>query len=172
MCPSPAPASDPTGRAAADADALLRAGEAALEARKWEEARDAFSGAAELSNGAQAWDGLGLACWWLQDPTRMFDAKQRAYTGYIAAGDKREAARVAASLANDFLDFRGEAAVAQGWLKRAERLLEDLDADAERAWLSVWEARLVTVAQQDLAAGMPLVERAIELAERAGTPDV
>ena len=172
MCPPPAPASDRPGRTPASGDELLRAGEVALPARHWEEARDAFTGVAERTNSAQAWDGLGLASWWLQDTARMFDAKQRAYTGYVAAGEKREAARVAASLANDFLDFRGETAVAQGWLKRAERLLEGIDADAERAWLSVWEARLVTVAQRDLAAGMPLVERAIALAERAGTPDV
>ena len=61
-----------------------------------EAALTAFAAAVELRGTAQAWDGLGLACWWLQDPARMFDAKQRAYTGYVAAGDKREAARVVA----------------------------------------------------------------------------
>ena len=57
-------------------------------------------------------------------------------------GEDVAAARMAVALGNDFLDFRGDAAVANGWFKRARRLLEPLPPSAVHARLSVWEARL------------------------------
>src|SRR5688572_23327102 len=45
-------------------------------------------------------------------------------------------------LATDRLDFRGEEAVAQGWLRRATRILDDLDPVPEHGWLAALEAQL------------------------------
>jgi hypothetical protein len=46
----------------------------------------------------------------------VFDARERAYAGYRDAGRAIDAARVATALAWDYRIFRGEPAVADGWL--------------------------------------------------------
>ena len=51
-----------------------------------------------------------------------------------------EAARVAGLLAWDSGAMRGVNAVANGWLQRARRLVEDLESSAEHAWLPLIEA--------------------------------
>jgi hypothetical protein len=51
------------------------------------------------------------------------DARERAYLRYRDEGDDQSAARVAAWLAADWAEFRGETAVCGGWLQRAHRLL-------------------------------------------------
>ena len=60
---------------------------------------------------------------------------------------------MAIALGNDFLDFRGDAAVANGWFKYARRLLERLPISADHARLNVWEACLALIGRQDTAEG-------------------
>ena len=55
-------------------------------------------------------------------------------------GETVEAARVAGFLAWDYGAMRGANAVANGWLQRARRLIEDLEPSAEHAWLPLIEA--------------------------------
>ena len=68
-----------------------------------------------------ALEGLGLAAWWLDLADIMFDARERAYRMFLASGNQLGAARVAVWLAWDCWAFRGESAVANGWLQRARR---------------------------------------------------
>ncbi len=60
----------------------------------------------------------------------------------VERDDRRGAARVAVWLAWDYWAFRGEHAVANGWLQRARRLLEGQPECAERAWLELREGSL------------------------------
>ena len=55
-------------------------------------------------------------------------------------GETIEAARVTGLLAWDSGAMRGVNAVANGWLQRARRLVEDLEPWAEHAWLPLIEA--------------------------------
>lgn len=48
--------------------------------------------------------------WWLGDADELFETRERAYRVYLAAGQRRDAARVAAWLGTDSVDFRGEVA--------------------------------------------------------------
>src|SRR5689334_21709325 len=104
----------------------------ALSSGAWEEARDAF--AAELDRGErpEAYEGLGLTAWWLDLAPSVFESRERAYRLYLERGDKPAAARVAVWLAWDYWAFRGENAVASGWLQRARRLVEDYPDSVER----------------------------------------
>lgn len=150
---------------------LLGAGWAALGRGGWEEARVSFEAAVSASATAEALEGLGWAAWWGNDAAVTFDARERAYALYREADDRRAAARVAMWIGTDHTDFRGELAVAQGWLGRAQRLLEGLEPCEEHGWLWVHDAekRLMV---GDLAGARELGARAAALGDRLGLVDL
>ena len=137
-------------------------GSKALAGGGWAEARARFEQALGSTDSAEAWDGLSWACWWLEDGTAAIQAREHAYRLYKDAGDRGSAARMAIWLANDHLDFRSEEAVAQGWLRRATRILDDLDPAAEHGWLAALEAQLALEAGE-LAEAVRLGSRARRL---------
>lgn len=113
----------------------LERGRAALEAGDWQCARQAFAATLTETETAQALEGLSWAAWWLEDIGTCLEARERAYRLYREHGDLRGAARMAVWLSDDYEVFRGDSAVANGWLRRSERLLEDLEPGPEHAWL-------------------------------------
>jgi ATP/maltotriose-dependent transcriptional regulator MalT len=121
---------------------LVERGSNALARGGWVEARACFERALGSSDSPESWDGLSWACWWLEDGAAAIQAREHAYRRYRDAGNRPGAARMAIWLANDHLDFRGESAVAQGWLRRATRILDDLDPAPEHGWLAALEAQL------------------------------
>jgi LuxR family transcriptional regulator, maltose regulon positive regulatory protein len=145
----------------------LDPGWAALRDGRWADARDCFAGAA----GPEALEGLSWAAWWLDDGAAVFDARERAYRGYRAAGDAAGAARMAAWIACDELDFHGAAAVASGWLARGHRLLDPLDPCPDHGWLAFFDGYLAHAAGDSAAAG-ELGRRTAELGRRFGAGDL
>ena len=150
---------------------LLAAGWAALGRGAWEEARVSFEAAISASATAEALEGLGWAAWWGNDEAVTFDARERAYALYREAEDRRAAARVATSIGTDHTDFHGELAVAQGWLGRAQRLLEGLEPGPEHGWLWVHQAekRLMV---GDMAGARELGARAAVLGDQLDLVDL
>jgi hypothetical protein len=126
--------------------AACRAGDDALARGDWDEARAAFEQALAERESPEALEGLGLAGWWLDLADVVFDSRERAYRLFRDRDDRVGAARVAIWLGWDTWAFRGEEAVASGWLQRARRLLEDEGDVAERAWLELREGALALVA--------------------------
>ena len=126
-----------------------RAGDDALARGEWAEARDAFEAAAASTGSAEALEGLGLAAWWLDEADLVFDSRERAYRAYRDRDDRRAAARVAVWVAWDCWAFRGESAVANGWLQRARRLLEGLPESPELAWLEARESQFALAEDGD-----------------------
>src|SRR5690242_20437433 len=117
----------------------LEAGSSALQQGDWEGARAAFERALAEAETPQALEGLGIAALWLDDAATTFDCRERAYRLYADSGDRLGAARVATAIAWDYQAFRGEFAVAQGWLQRARRQLEGMEPTAELGWVVVRE---------------------------------
>jgi len=113
----------------------LAAGTAALERGAWDEARSHLQASIAQRETPEALEQLGLAAWWLDDAALTFDARERAFRLYREADDARGAARVALWLTWDCLAFRGDTAVAAGWLERARRLLTGHEQAAEYGWL-------------------------------------
>ena len=148
----------------------LAAGWAALREGRWEAARDCFGEAVE-TDSAEGQEGLSWAAWWLDDAESLFRARERAYRLYKERGDAPNAARIAAWLAADELDFHGAPAVANGWLQRAYRLLEALEPGPERGWLSFFEGYLAYGGGDVERAGSLGAETA-ELGRRFGVPDL
>jgi LuxR family maltose regulon positive regulatory protein len=144
----------------------------AIDAGDWQTARDIYEGLTRETNAPEAWAGLAEAAWLQQDSRMMIDARLAAYRLHREAGNDVAAARMAIALGNDFLDFRGDAAVANGWFKYARRLLKPLPPSADHARLSVWEARLALIGKQDTTEGARLAEESLQLARAINCPDV
>src|SRR6478609_1626506 len=119
--------------------AECRRADEALARGDWEVAREGFTQALSKRESPEALEGLGLAGWWLDLADVVFDSRERAYRLYLARDDRKGAARVAVWLAWDCWAFRGEDAVANGWLQRARRHLDNEPEGSERAWLELRE---------------------------------
>jgi ATP/maltotriose-dependent transcriptional regulator MalT len=146
----------------------LARGHEALRRYDWAEARDALSGL----DSAEAFEGLARAYRWLDDQHGTLDSGERAFAAYQRRGERASAARVAIWLAIDELEFRGQAAVANGWLRRAHRLLEPLDPAPEHALLAGVESYLALMLHNDPPAAIKLANRSISSAAATGATDI
>jgi len=151
-------------------DLLLDGGEA-LRRGAWVEARDYFQAALRERETPQALEGLGTAAQWLMDRETVFVARERAYRLYRESQSRRDAARVAIQLAWDYRIFRGEAAIATGWLERARDLLSSVERSSEHGWLFLREAS-VLLADGHLTAARELSSDAVELGRSLNDVDL
>jgi DNA-binding NarL/FixJ family response regulator len=108
-------------------DVLVQAREA-FDRRDWLAAYDGLSAAGNDALLAADFGDLAMAAFLVGRHNDCVQALQRAHRAHLEAGDTAAAVRCAFWLAMTLLD-RGEAAVAGGWIARAQRLLEDLDGD-------------------------------------------
>jgi DNA-binding NarL/FixJ family response regulator len=150
----------------------IATGHDALGRGAWEDARVAFETALRGDESAEAWEGLGWAGYWLHDAELTLRARERAYQAYRGAGDVRGAGRVAAWLSADFLEFRGDDAIASGWLERAHRLLDDVPEGPEHGWLAVVEGSFELGVVGDLDTVTPIARRAARIGREHGVPDL
>ena len=144
----------------------------ALARGAWEEARAAFERELARQESAEALEGLGLTCWWLDRGDRVFEARERAYTIYREGGERASAARIAIWLAWDYAAFRGELAVANGWLRRARRLLDGLPESPEHAFLALREGVFALLEEGDPDRALEHAASAIAAAHAAGSIDL
>ena len=153
-------------------DTLASAHEA-LRTGAWDEARVRFAAAIEAAPSGEAYEGLGWAGYWLSDESLTLDAREHAYRAYRAEGDPRGAGRVTAWLASDHLEFRGDHAVARGWLERSHRLLDEVVPEGEEhGWLALHEGSYAMNVDADLDRAALLAERAAGLGRTVGLPDL
>jgi ATP/maltotriose-dependent transcriptional regulator MalT len=124
------------------ADPLLDAARDAIRRGTFDEARDKLVASVMRGETPEALEELGLVSWWLDDATRTFESRERAYILYRDRGDARGAARVAIWLVWDNLAFRGDFAVASGWLERSRRLLDEHRDTPEYGWLLIREGEV------------------------------
>jgi LuxR family transcriptional regulator, maltose regulon positive regulatory protein len=150
----------------------VEAGQEALERGDWESARDSFREAARNEESAEAWEGLAIAAAWLEDVETIFEARERAHRLFLARRDLRGAARLAIWLALDYADWRGEVVVANGWLRRASRLLEGLEPTPEHGLVLLLEGHLALMADYDLVRARSNAAAALEVAHTVGSEEV
>jgi len=151
--------------------APIDAGWAALAEGSWEAARESFERAIAVAETPEAFEGLSWAAWWLDDGDTVFEAREHAYRLYRKKGAVADAARMATWLAVDQLDFRGAWAVANGWLRRAHRLLDPIEAGPDHGWLAFHEGYLAH-AQGDTSGARAGATLASDLGRRFGVPDL
>jgi LuxR family transcriptional regulator, maltose regulon positive regulatory protein len=149
-----------------------RGGDEALARGAWTEARDAFEAALRTRETPEALEGLGTAAWWLDLADVVFDVRERAYRLFVERDDREGAARIAVWLAWDCWAFRGENAVANGWLQRARRWLDGQPDCPERAWLECREGALALLEDGDPDRAYTHAAEAIRVSQAIGSTDL
>lgn len=152
-------------------DDELASGRAALLERRWSDAV-ASLGAASSTHSLEGTDldGLGQASWWLG---RLGDAiayRERAFAAHDAAGDRLPAARTALALVADHSQ-RSESSIAAGWLRRAERLLDDQPESDVHGWLMRPHLNRA-LGRGDLDAALELADQILDVGVRLGDRDL
>ena len=151
--------------------ASLEAGRAALGRGDWPAARLAFERALQAEEHPEALEGLGLAAWWLDLDEVVFDVRERAYRIYRECDDSLGAARVAVWIAWDTAAFRGEPTVANGWLQRAQRLLDGCADAPEHAWLALRCGISALLDDGDPVAAQRFAAEAVRVGQVVGAAD-
>jgi len=149
-----------------ESDELL-AGSDALERADWKRAREAFEAVLQEEESASALEGLGLALWFLGDVPEGIAARERAFDAFVRAGRCDDAARMAVWVSHQH-KIAGRASAARGWLARAERALENLDACAGHGWVAVERARHATSVEEQVEHA----RTAMEIGRAAGAEDL
>ncbi len=154
-----------------NAQEFTQKGNELLRSGRWLEARVAFEKSLTLEESPEALEGLGTSCSWLNDGDGAVRAREKAFRLYEQARDHRSAGRVATWLANEYGEFRGEGAVAAGWLTRAQRLLEPLEPCEEQAATLIMLASVKLFVEKDLPAVRALAGKARSIAEDVKSVD-
>lgn len=162
----------PDGDATRGADTAPRASDDSQTAARhafarhaWREAFETFATAhAERALAVEDIERLAESAWWIGRIDECIAARERAYAIYMDRKQPRSAAAVAVRLAEDF--FRRQAtSLGNGWLRRAERLLEDVEECPEHgALLRLHAIRALDEGDVDKALG--LARRTADLATR------
>jgi class 3 adenylate cyclase len=148
----------------------LELGHNAMDRHAWAEAVDAFV-TAERDGGLAPGDLelLGSARWWAGQPGEAMEALERAFAGFIEAGQSAQAAQVAMAIA--YQAFRRRlGSVGGGWLARAERLLQSEPESSLHARLAVFHALGALMANR-ITEGIELADRAMAMAREHQDPD-
>jgi DNA-binding CsgD family transcriptional regulator/tetratricopeptide (TPR) repeat protein len=149
----------------------LAAAQRALARGEWQRARELLEVLLDGQRG-ETYEGLGWAGWWLNDEALTISARERAFRLYRSQGDVAAAGRLAAWIAADYREFRGEDVVGRGWLERAHRLLDPLPVGPEHGWLALIDADFALNVDRDLDATLALAREAGALGRRFGIADL
>jgi class 3 adenylate cyclase len=158
-----------TGGAGADS---LEAGREAAEQHAWAEAFESLT-AADQAGGLSATDleALAQAAWWTGRLDDCIAARERAFAAHLDGGRRPRAALVAMDLAKDYY-AKQASAVGSGWVKRAERLLEEEDESIEHGYLARLHGVIAFEGMGDYDRALEEAERALEIANRFGDRDL
>jgi LuxR family maltose regulon positive regulatory protein len=153
-------------------DNPLASGWQALASGAWEDAHAVFTEAVGQEESPEALEGLAMAAWWLDHVAETFHARETAYRLYNEQGDRRGAARVALWLSLDHTTRHGEHAIANGWMRRAYRLLDGLEPGPELAMAKAIESHIAIMVEHNTAKARQLSGQAAELSRALGVIDL
>ena len=150
---------------------LLKKGRQALEAGEWQKARQLLEEAKIKESSPEAFEALAWACWWLNDAEYIFKYRLKAYNLFLEQDDRLGACRNACWIGVDYIEFKGEFAVASGWFKRAESLLEGLPESWEHGLMKILKARWAFQAEKNPELAFKLLEESLILSKTHGYID-
>lgn len=119
----------------------------ALGKAEWLRAKQCFEQALQAARAPEAYDGLGIACWWLNDIRAAHHYRTLAYNEFRQAGDVRRAVVIACWLGREQVFLDSNVTAMQGWFARADSLLQTLPPCAERAWCRLLRASMLATSQ-------------------------
>ena len=137
----------------------------ALSTGEWKKARDCFENALKIEASAEVYQELAWACWWLNDAVGVFEYRTKAHNLFLKNDDKLGAARNACWIGIDYIEFKGEFAIASGWFKRAESLLEGLPDSWEHALMKILKARWAFQVDKNTELAFQLLDESLTLSK-------
>jgi hypothetical protein len=146
----------------------LAAGAAALAAGRWEDARASLEDAVATQETGEGHLGLAAALWWLGENHGSVAHCTRAYPLFRRSGEIAGAVQCALWLGIVYKANFANFVAANGWISRADRLLESLEQGSLHA--QAWVARVYRIA--DLQGAEELTGRALTVARAADDVDV
>ncbi|HEU4673824.1 MAG TPA: hypothetical protein VFS32_13080, partial [Candidatus Limnocylindrales bacterium] len=153
-----------------DAPLVVRA-RAALAEHRWRDAYDLLTEADRTSELApDELELLAQASWWVGRLPDAIAARERAYAGFVKAGNTLMAAATAGLVARDNL-LRNAHSVARAWLSRGDRLAASLPEGRVHGWLEATRG-LDAGLSGEFASSLERASRAYEIAQRAGDHDL
>ena len=143
----------------------------ALDRHAWADALTLLRQAdAAKSLDADGLEMLAEAAWWMAEPDEAVAARERAYAGFVGAGNTRRAAAMALRLAQDNGNKRAYA-IAGAWLERAAKLLEGDEDSAAYGYLLFVQVA-VGHTGMGLDQSVALARQAADLGKRFGDRDL
>jgi ATP/maltotriose-dependent transcriptional regulator MalT len=132
-----------------------------------------FERATRDAPSAEAWEGLAIAASYLDDADVALDAREEAFRRYREAHDARGAVRCAGWLASDVLEFRGDPAVANGWLQRGQSILAEItEPTPEGGLLLALRAHVALLGENDPDTARRLCHEALTQSRQCGAVDM
>jgi class 3 adenylate cyclase len=152
-------------------DNALESARESMRRHAWREAFERWNAAAEtVELGPVECDALAESAWWIGRLNDAIDARERAYAGFVGAGERARAARQAVLLGS-YYEHRLAHPVSAGWFQRAEHLLRDQAETAEHGWLYRVRAN-AAVARNEYSEALGWAERVEDLGRRLGDRDL
>jgi class 3 adenylate cyclase len=153
---------------AADA---LEAGLEAYRRRAWPEAHRLLK-LADASEALRPEDleALAKSAWWIGLAGESIAVRERAYAAYLERNDRGRAAFMALTLRREYIAKRANS-VAQGWLHRAEDLLENEPETVAHGYLALAHGELA-FSRGELDHALEHYDRASAIAGRLDDPDL
>lgn len=148
----------------------LTLGREAIRRHDWDTAREALVESDE-SEGLSPEDliMLGDAFFWSARPDEAVEAYERAYSGFVEA-DRRTDAAAAGGLLAYFALRRHNPTVAGAWISRMEALLDGEPMSAGHAWLCLLYAAHSLFVETDLDLAIEKTDEALDLVEELRMP--
>jgi class 3 adenylate cyclase len=144
----------------------------AIARYSWREAHQILTEAdARESLGPEALEILGDAFWWLARIDECINARERAYAGYLDAGNEQKAGMMCIRLAEDHFQRKLDS-VGRAWLNRAERLLADHPSSVEYGWLARLKAVIAFEGRGDIDESLKLSKITYETATHVSNRDL
>ncbi len=150
---------------------LLNSGRNALACGEWEKAKNLLENALKENESAEVYEELAWAYWWLNDAVQVFDLRTKAYNRFLKDNDKAGAARTSCWIGLDYIEFKGEFAVASGWFQRAENLLEGLEDSQELAMIKLLKARWSFQVEKNSEQAFRLIDESLRISKSLGNVD-
>ena len=142
---------------------LLNKGRQSLSSGEWEKAREFLEEAVKKEKLPEIYEELGWACWWLNDASGVFENRTKAHNLYLENNDKLGAIRNACWMGVDYIEFKGEFAVASGWFKRAEKLLDGLPDSWELSMFKILKARWTFQVEKNPELAFKLLDESMKI---------
>jgi ATP/maltotriose-dependent transcriptional regulator MalT len=144
---------------------LFEKGCEALSTGEWEKAREFLEESRKSEESPEVLEKLSWAYWWLNDAPAVFEYRAKAYNLFLKNNDKLGASRTASWIGLDYLEFKGESAVATGWFQRAENLLEGTTDSWELGFIKILKARLAYEVDRNIELAFKLIDETRRLSK-------